>query len=76
MQADEAFTHRSSPWEQVAATLTKHLQRVGAPGFDPEDLEAPRNHVLVSHCVGGIGETTLSRTLEAALADAGRRPSQ
>ncbi|MEU3619815.1 ATP/GTP-binding protein [Streptomyces sp. NPDC006872] len=76
VQADEAFTNRSSQWEAVAAALTEHLQRLAAPGFDPEDLEAPRANVLVFHGVGGIGKTTLSRTLEAALADAGRRPSQ
>ncbi|MDX3129606.1 ATP/GTP-binding protein [Streptomyces europaeiscabiei] len=76
VQADEAFTNRSSQWQLVAAALTEHLQHVSAPGFDPEDLEAPRSHVLVFHGVGGIGKTTLSRTLEAALADVGRRPSQ
>ncbi|MFB6772805.1 ATP/GTP-binding protein [Streptomyces sp. NPDC056337] len=76
MQADEAFTNRSSQWEMVAAALIEHLQHISAPGFDTEDLEAPRNHVLVFHGVGGIGKTTLSRMLEAALTDAGRRPSQ
>ncbi|MFF7975818.1 ATP/GTP-binding protein [Streptomyces sp. NPDC007905] len=76
VQADEAFTNRSSQWETVAAALTEHLQRISAPAFDAEDLEAPRNHVLVFHGVGGIGKTTLSRMLEAALTDAGRRPSQ
>ncbi|MGA5363921.1 ATP/GTP-binding protein [Streptomyces purpurascens] len=76
VRADEAFTNRSSQWEAVAAALTEHLQHISSPGFDPEDLEAPRNHVLVFHGVGGIGKTTLSRTLEAALADAGRRPAQ
>lgn len=76
VQAAEAFTNRSSQWEAVAAALTEHLQHIGSPGFDPEDLEAPRNHVLVFHGVGGIGKTTLSRQLEAALADVGRRPSQ
>ncbi|MFJ4569055.1 ATP/GTP-binding protein [Streptomyces caelestis] len=76
VQAAEAFTNRSSQWETVAAALTEHLQRISAPGFDAEDLEAPRNHVLVFHGVGGIGKTTLSRMLEAALTGAGRRPSQ
>ncbi|CCK32968.1 putative ATP/GTP-binding protein (plasmid) [Streptomyces davaonensis JCM 4913] len=76
VQADQAFTNRSSQWETAAAALTQHLHHVGAPSFDAEDLEAPRNHVLVFHGVGGIGKTTLSRMLEAALADAGRRPSQ
>ncbi|MFJ6792087.1 ATP/GTP-binding protein [Streptomyces angustmyceticus] len=76
VQADDAFTNRSSQWEMVAAALTEHLQHISAPGFDAEDLEASRRHVLVFHGVGGIGKTTLSRTLEAALTDAGRRPSQ
>ncbi|MFI6014098.1 hypothetical protein ACIBAG_35750 [Streptomyces sp. NPDC051243] len=47
-------------WELVAAALTEHLQHLSAPAFDAEDLEAPRNHVLVFHGVGGIGKTTLS----------------
>src|SRR5262249_12965158 len=36
----------------------------------------PRDNVIVFHGVGGVGKTTLSRQLEAALADAGRRPAQ
>lgn len=76
VHAGEAFTNRSSQWEAVAAALTEHLHHISTPAFDPEDLESPRNHVLVFHGVGGIGKTTLSRMLEAALADAGRRPSQ
>ncbi|WP_309149002.1 hypothetical protein [Streptomyces griseorubiginosus] len=76
VQAAEAFTNREARWEMVAAALTQHLQHGASPGFDPEDLEAPRSHMLVFHGVGGIGKTTLSRTLEAALADAGRRPTQ
>ncbi|MEV7980862.1 ATP/GTP-binding protein [Streptomyces sp. NPDC086519] len=76
VQAAEAFTNRQTQWETVAAALTQHLHHVASPGFDPEDLEAPRSHVLVFHGVGGIGKTTLSRTLEAALADAGHRPTQ
>ncbi|WP_217214352.1 ATP/GTP-binding protein [Streptomyces sp. AC550_RSS872] len=76
VQAAEAFTNRASQWETVAAALTEHLQHIASPGFDAEDLEAPRNHILVFHGVGGIGKTTLSRMLEAALTDAGRRPSQ
>lgn len=76
LASDEAFTDRQAQWELVGAALLEHLQRIGAPGFDVEDLETPRNHVLVFHGVGGIGKTTLSRKLEAALADAGRRPAQ
>ncbi|MET7519537.1 hypothetical protein ABZS88_40330 [Streptomyces sp. NPDC005480] len=41
-------------------------------GFDVEDLEAPRRNVLVFHGVGGIGKTTLSRKVEAALGGSGR----
>ncbi len=76
LQAAEAFTNRQLQWQTVAAALGEHLQHVSARSFDPEDLEASRNHVLVFHGVGGIGKTILSRMLEAALADAGQRPSQ
>ncbi|MGW1910332.1 ATP/GTP-binding protein [Streptomyces sp. NPDC002076] len=74
--AEEAFTNRQAQWDLVADALTEHLQRISSPGFDVEDLEAPRNNVIVLHGVGGIGKTTLSRQLEAALADAGQRPPQ
>lgn len=40
-----------------------------------EDLEAPRDNVMVFHGVGGIGKTALSRKLEAALAGE-HRPAQ
>ncbi|MFD4510376.1 hypothetical protein [Streptomyces sp. NPDC058457] len=76
LSADEAFTNRQAQWELVAVAPTQHLHHVGARGFGPEYFEAPRNHVLVFHRVGNIGKTTLARTLEAALADSGRRPSQ
>ncbi|MER6384170.1 hypothetical protein [Streptomyces sp. NPDC001250] len=74
--AQETFTNRQAQWEALAAALTEHLQRTGAPGFDIEDFEAPRDNVIVFHGVGGVGKTTLSRQLEAALTDAGRRPAQ
>ncbi|MGW7448139.1 ATP/GTP-binding protein [Kitasatospora sp. NPDC054795] len=76
LDADEAFTNRQAQWEAVASALTDHLARIAAPGFDVQDLEAPRHNVLVFHGVGGIGKTTLSRKLEAALADTARRPAQ
>ncbi|MBB1258325.1 ATP/GTP-binding protein [Streptomyces alkaliterrae] len=76
LEAGEAFTNRQVQWEVVAAALTEHLQRTADAAFDVEDLEAPRNNVLVFHGVGGIGKTTLSRKLEAALAGAERRPTQ
>ena len=76
LATDEAFTNRQGQWQSVAAALTEHLQRVAGPGFDVEDLEAPRHNVITFYGVGGIGKTTLSRKLEAALADAGQRPAQ
>ncbi|MGW4983086.1 ATP/GTP-binding protein [Streptomyces mirabilis] len=76
VRADEAFTNRQAQWEMVAAALTEHLRRTSGPGFNVEDLEAPRHNVLGFHGVGGIGKTTLSRKLEATLADAVRRPAQ
>lgn len=41
-----------------------------------EDLEAPRTNILVLYGVGGVGKSTLSRTLEAVLADSGGRPAR
>ncbi|MFJ6384642.1 ATP/GTP-binding protein [Kitasatospora sp. NPDC092039] len=76
LDATEAFTNRQAQWDAVSTALTDHLGRVAAPGFDVQDLEAPRHNVLVFHGVGGIGKTTLSRKLEASLADADRRPAQ
>lgn len=73
---DEAFTNRESQWQRVAAELTEHLHRIADPGFDTEDLEAPRRNLLVFHGVGGIGKSTFSRKLEAALAGAEQRPAQ
>ncbi|WP_030814284.1 tetratricopeptide repeat protein [Streptomyces sp. NRRL S-337] len=72
----EAFTNRHTQWDLVAAALAAHLRHTADPAFDAEDLEAARNNVITFHGVGGIGKTTLSRKLEAALADAGHRPDQ
>ncbi|MFJ4329151.1 ATP/GTP-binding protein [Streptomyces tricolor] len=76
LEAVEAFTNRQLQWELVAAALAEHLRRIIEPGFDVEDLERPRHNVMVFHGVGGIGKTTLSRKLEAALAGADQRPAQ
>jgi len=75
LAASEAFTNRQEQWEAVAAALTEHVRRIADPGFDVEDLEAPRRNVIVFHGVGGIGKTTLSRKLEAALTGE-QRPAQ
>ncbi|MER8159959.1 ATP/GTP-binding protein [Streptomyces sp. NPDC094472] len=76
LDASEAFTNRQAQWDLVAAMLTEHLQTTAAPGFDVADFEAPRDNVLVFHGVGGIGKSTLSRKLEAALTTAEHRPAQ
>ncbi|WP_435059753.1 ATP/GTP-binding protein [Streptomyces sp. bgisy060] len=76
MEAGEAFTDRHGQWQFVQTALTEHLTRVTAPGFDVEDLEAPRTNVIAFYGVGGIGKSTLSRTLEAALAGADGRPAR
>ncbi|PJN36662.1 ATP/GTP-binding protein [Streptomyces sp. CB02959] len=69
----EAFTNRQQQWAAVASALGGHL---AGPAVDVEDLEAPRTHVLCFHGIGGIGKTTLSRKIEAALASAEQRPAQ
>ncbi|MFE3556907.1 ATP/GTP-binding protein [Streptomyces sp. NPDC059193] len=76
MAASEAFTDRHGQWRLAQTTIAEHLARITAPSFDVEDLEAPRTNILAFHGVGGIGKTTLSRTLEAALANAEGRPAR
>ncbi|MFF1511840.1 ATP/GTP-binding protein [Streptomyces sp. NPDC058326] len=76
MEAGEAFTDRHGQWQFVQTALAEHLARVTAPNFDVEDLEAPRTNVIAFYGVGGIGKSTLSRTLEAALAGADGRPAR
>ncbi|MET9572445.1 ATP/GTP-binding protein [Streptomyces virginiae] len=76
VEAGEAFTNRHMQWELVAAALSDHLRHTAGPTFDVEDLEAPRDNVMVFHGVGGIGKSTLSRKLEAALTGADHRPAQ
>ncbi|GAA0454538.1 ATP/GTP-binding protein [Streptomyces olivaceiscleroticus] len=77
LAASEAFTNRQGQWQAVTDALGEHLRRLTDPAFDVEDLEAPRRNVLVFHGVGGIGKSTLSRKLEAALATGGeQRPAQ
>lgn len=76
LEAVEAFTNRQLQWELVAAALSEHLRLITESAFDVEDLERPRHNVMVFHGVGGIGKTTLSPKLEAALAGADQRPAQ
>ncbi|MER5474327.1 ATP/GTP-binding protein [Streptomyces sp. NPDC002685] len=76
LQAVEAFTNRQLQWELVAAALSEHLRLITESAFDVEDLERPRHNVMVFHGVGGIGKTTLSRKLEAALTGTDQRPAQ
>ncbi|GAA2522858.1 ATP/GTP-binding protein [Streptomyces longisporus] len=74
--SSEAFTNRQSQWHLVATAIEEHLQHLAAPGFDVEDLEAPRNNLIVFHGVGGVGKSTLLRKIEASLTDAEQRPVQ
>lgn len=76
LQAVEGFTNRQLQWELVAAALSEHLRLITESAFDVEDLERQRHNVMVFHGLGGIGRTTLSRKLEAALPGADQRPAQ
>ncbi|MEV6682696.1 ATP/GTP-binding protein [Streptomyces erythrochromogenes] len=76
MSATEAFTNRQRQWDLVASALQEHLRHVAGERFDVEDLESPRTNVIVFHGLGGVGKTTLSRKLEAALAASEQRPAQ
>ncbi|ONK11303.1 hypothetical protein STBA_20340 [Streptomyces sp. MP131-18] len=69
LKAVDFFADRQGEWASVAESLVRHAERVRAPGFDVEDLEAPRRNVLVFYGVGGIGKSTLSRGVADRLAD-------
>ncbi|NGO77746.1 ATP/GTP-binding protein [Streptomyces sp. YC504] len=76
LAAGEAFTNRQAQWDLVTAALSAHLQHIAGLSFSVEDVEAPRDNVLVFYGIGGIGKTALSRKLEVALADTTQRPAQ
>ncbi|MFE9854677.1 ATP/GTP-binding protein [Streptomyces sp. NPDC005780] len=69
LKAVDFFADRRDEWATVAAAIVGHTRRVRQPGFDVEDLEAPRRNALVFYGVGGIGKSTLSRGLAEHLAD-------
>ncbi|MFJ9523222.1 hypothetical protein ACIRPK_33895 [Kitasatospora sp. NPDC101801] len=71
-----AFTNREQQWSLVATAVEEHLRTIASPGFDVEDLEQPRTHVIAFHGVGGVGKSTLLRKLEASLSVDGQRPQQ
>nr|WP_240929382.1 ATP/GTP-binding protein [Streptomyces coryli] len=72
----EAFTNRQAQWAAFLDALARHQAQQQEPGFDVQDVEAPRHNVLVFHGVGGIGKTTLSAKIEASLRNTQARPSQ
>ncbi|MBL1086769.1 ATP/GTP-binding protein [Streptomyces actinomycinicus] len=74
--SDEAFTNRQFQWNLVAVAIEEHLRHIAGPSFDVEDLEAPRNNVIVFHGVGGVGKSTLLRKVETSLTTAEQRPIQ
>ncbi len=75
LKAVDYFADRQGEWASVEESLLRHTERVRAPGFDVEDLEAPRRNVLVFHGVGGVGKSTLSRGVAAHLADGAGGPA-
>ncbi|MGW1364493.1 ATP/GTP-binding protein [Streptomyces chartreusis] len=76
LSSSEAFTNRQYQWGLVAAGIEEHLRHIGAAAFDVEDLESPRNNVIVFHGVGGVGKSTLLRKVEAVLTASEQRPPQ
>ncbi|WP_414170892.1 ATP/GTP-binding protein (plasmid) [Streptoverticillium reticulum] len=76
LAAAEAFTNRQLQWQTVGAALAEHLEHISDTGFDVQDLEAPRDNVVNLYGIGGIGKTTFSRVLEAALTSSENRPAQ
>lgn len=76
IDTSEAFTDRQGQWALISWAIQEHLRLITSDAFDVEDLEAPRDNAVVLHGVGGVGKTTLSRKVEAALKGAGQRPAQ
>ncbi|MFF7764151.1 ATP/GTP-binding protein [Streptomyces griseorubiginosus] len=74
--SNEAFTNRQNQWHLVATAVQEHLRHIAVPDFNVEDLETPRNNLIVFHGVGGVGKSTLLRKIEASLTDAEQRPVQ
>lgn len=75
LDVDEAFTNRDEQWAAIRSALAAQLRTITAPDFDVQDVEAHRDNVLVIHGVGGIGKSTLTHRIEAALARH-ERPAQ
>ncbi|MGW0734435.1 ATP/GTP-binding protein [Streptomyces sp. NPDC002851] len=73
LKAVDFFADRRDEWATVAESLARHTRWVSEPGFDVEDLEAPRRNVLVFYGVGGIGKSTLSRGVAEHLVDSETR---
>ncbi|MFI9788521.1 ATP/GTP-binding protein [Kitasatospora sp. NPDC051984] len=74
--AAEPVTNREGQWQAFSAALGEHLEHTARPDFDVQDLEAPRRNVIAFFGVGGIGKSTLARTIDASLADPEQRPTQ
>ncbi|MFC3965742.1 hypothetical protein [Nocardia jiangsuensis] len=76
LRAVDVFTNRESEYEAVVRSIRTVRAETDSQSFDVEDMEQPRRNVLVFYGVGGIGKTTLSKTLTAWLADPRTGPSQ
>ncbi|CAO5238640.1 hypothetical protein [Frankia sp. AgKG'84/4] len=63
LKAVDFFADRRDEWATVAESLARHTQRTRNSAFDVEDLESPRENVLVFYGVGGIGKSMFSRGL-------------
>ncbi|MEU0753811.1 ATP/GTP-binding protein [Streptomyces albogriseolus] len=63
VRAVDYFADRRDEWDSVAQSLSCLVRVVRADGFDVQDLEAPRRNVLTFYGVGGIGKSTLSRSV-------------
>jgi len=76
LRAVDVFSNRESEYGAVVQSIEFVRSQLNSESFDIEDLECPRRNVLAFYGVGGIGKTSLSRTLAVWLADHEAGPPQ
>lgn len=75
LTAADIFADREEEWSAAGLSLADLVATRRDPAFDIEDVQTPRQNVLVFYGVGGIGKSTLSRQIAEHLADPGNGPS-
>jgi hypothetical protein len=64
LQAVKVFVDRIPEQRAFDAAVRAHWAATWRPGYDSQDVVAPRRNVMVFYGVGGVGKTSLSEELE------------